>query len=285
MDHTHQEKTPKLNGLGGTSAPPEPAGQERTGHHTSTATTPGAQRRVLVVEDDPTIVEAIAARLRAEGFLVQTAADGPAAVETAAAWHPDLLILDVMLPGFDGLEVCRRVQAQRPVPVLMLTARDDETDMLVGLGVGADDYMTKPFSMRELVARSHVLLRRIERAAVAATTPRPGSVRLGDLEIDRTQRRVRAAGKDIHLTPTEFDLLMCLARSPRAVLTREQLLAEVWDWADASGTRTVDSHVKALRRKIGAERIRTVHGVGYALETPPGFAGEPAARSQGGSEV
>lgn len=150
----------------------------------------------------------------------------------------------------------------------MLTARDDETDMLVGLGVGADDYMTKPFSMRELVARSHVLLRRIERAAVAATTPRPGSVRLGDLEIDRTQRRVRAAGKDIHLTPTEFDLLMCLARSPRAVLTREQLLAEVWDWADASGTRTVDSHVKALRRKIGAERIRTVHGVGYALETP-----------------
>ncbi|MDT0441538.1 response regulator transcription factor [Streptomyces sp. DSM 41886] len=248
-------------------------------------TTPGAQRRVLVVEDDPTIVEAIAARLRAEGFLVQTAADGPAAVETATAWHPDLLILDVMLPGFDGLEVCRRVQAQRPVPVLMLTARDDETDMLVGLGVGADDYMTKPFSMRELVARSHVLLRRIERAAVAATTPRPGSVRLGDLEIDRTQRRVRAAGKDIHLTPTEFDLLMCLARSPRAVLTREQLLAEVWDWADASGTRTVDSHVKALRRKIGAERIRTVHGVGYALETPPGFAGETPARPQAANEV
>ena len=248
---------------------PEPTAQDRTGHHHSTtAATPGAQRRVLVVEDDPTIVEAISARLRAEGFLVQTAADGPAAVETAAAYHPDLLILDVMLPGFDGLEVCRRVQAQRPVPVLMLTARDDETDMLVGLGVGADDYMTKPFSMRELVARSHVLLRRVERAAVAATTPRPGSVRLGDLEIDRTQRRVRAAGKDIHLTPTEFDLLMCLARSPRAVLTREQLLAEVWDWADASGTRTVDSHVKALRRKIGAERIRTVHGVGYALEIP-----------------
>jgi DNA-binding response OmpR family regulator len=264
---------------------PTPGERERTGHHSSPATTPGAQRRVLVVEDDPTIVEAIAARLRAEGFLVQTAADGPAGVEIATAWHPDLLILDVMLPGFDGLEVCRRVQAQRPVPVLMLTARDDETDMLVGLGVGADDYMTKPFSMRELVARSHVLLRRVERAAVAATTPRPGSVRLGDLEIDRTQRRVRAAGKDVHLTPTEFDLLMCLARSPRAVLTREQLLAEVWDWADASGTRTVDSHVKALRRKIGAERIRTVHGVGYALETPPGYAGEPAVRSQAVGEV
>ncbi|WP_408055510.1 response regulator transcription factor [Streptomyces radicis] len=279
MDRNHQDKALSPHGHA------DPTAQERAGHHNATVTTPGAQRRVLVVEDDPTIVEAIAARLRAEGFLVQTAADGPAAVETAAAWHPDLLILDVMLPGFDGLEVCRRVQAQRPVPVLMLTARDDETDMLVGLGVGADDYMTKPFSMRELVARSHVLLRRIERAAVAATTPRPGSVRLGDLEIDRTQRRVRAAGKDIHLTPTEFDLLMCLARSPRAVLTREQLLAEVWDWADASGTRTVDSHVKALRRKIGAERIRTVHGVGYALETPPGFAGETAARSQAPNEV
>ncbi|WP_245246759.1 response regulator transcription factor [Streptomyces lonarensis] len=234
------------------------------------ASTPGAQRRILVVEDDPTILDAISVRLTAEGFLVQTASDGPAAVDAAGGFQPDVMVLDVMLPGFDGLEVCRRVQAQRPVPVLMLTARDDETDMLVGLGVGADDYMTKPFSMRELVARTHALLRRVERAAAAATAPRPGGVRLGDLEIDRAQRRVRAGGKDVHLTPTEFDLLMRLARSPRAVLTREQLLADVWDWADASGTRTVDSHVKALRRKIGAERIRTVHGVGYALEAAPG---------------
>ncbi|MFP8907793.1 response regulator transcription factor [Streptomyces atacamensis] len=232
------------------------------------AATPGAQRRILVVEDDPTITEAVAARLRAEGFQVRTAGDGPAAVEAAEAWQPDLLVLDVMLPGFDGLEVCRRVQAQRPVPVLMLTARDDETDMLVGLGVGADDYMTKPFSMRELVARAHVLLRRVERATIAAASPRSGTLRLGELEIDNAQRRVRVSGRDVHLTPTEFDLLVCLANSPRAVLSREQLLAEVWDWADASGTRTVDSHIKALRRKIGAERIRTVHGVGYALEAP-----------------
>ncbi|MFD7509174.1 response regulator transcription factor [Streptomyces sp. NPDC059853] len=285
MTQTHTrtaDRTPSGDPVqdGGAPEQDQQTRERATAHGAATASTPGAQRRVLVVEDDPTIVEAIAARLRAEGFLVQTAADGPAAVETAASWHPDLLVLDVMLPGFDGLEVCRRVQSQRPVPVLMLTARDDETDMLVGLGVGADDYMTKPFSMRELVARTHVLLRRVERATVAATTPRPGSVRLGDLEIDRTQRRVRAAGKDVHLTPTEFDLLMCLARSPRAVLTREQLLAEVWDWADASGTRTVDSHVKALRRKIGAERIRTVHGVGYALETPPGFAAEPPVARQ-----
>ncbi|MCZ7416575.1 MULTISPECIES: response regulator transcription factor [unclassified Streptomyces] len=232
------------------------------------AATPGAQRRILVVEDDPTIVEAVAARLRAEGFAVQTAADGPAAVAAAESWGPELLVLDVMLPGYDGLEVCRRVQARRPVPVLMLTARDDETDMLVGLGVGADDYMTKPFSMRELAARVHVLLRRVERAAQAASVPPAGSLRLGELEIDHAQRRVRVTGEDVHLTPTEFDLLVCLANSPRAVLSREQLLAEVWDWTDASGTRTVDSHIKALRRKIGAERIRTVHGVGYALESP-----------------
>ncbi|WP_037913104.1 response regulator transcription factor [Actinacidiphila yeochonensis] len=232
------------------------------------AQTTGAQRRVLVVEDDQTIGQAITVRLQAEGFLVRTAGDGPTAVETARGWHPDLLVLDVMLPGFDGLEVCRRVQAERPVPVLMLTARDEETDMLVGLGVGADDYMTKPFSMRELAARVHVLLRRVERAASAAVGTRGASIHLGDLEIDHAQRRVRVAGGDVHLTPTEFELLVCLAQQPRAVLSREQLLAEVWDWTDASGTRTVDSHVKALRRKIGAERIRTVHGVGYALETP-----------------
>src|SRR5690242_14067517 len=177
--------------------------------HNGVAATPGAQRRVLVVEDDTTIVDAIAARLRAEGFQVQTALDGPAAVDTAEAWQPDLMVLDIMLPGFDGLEVCRRVQARRPVPVLMLTARDDETDMLVGLGVGADDYMTKPFSMRELAARVHVLLRRVERAAVAAHNSRGASIQLGDLEIDHAQRRVRVRGSDVHLTPTEFELLVC----------------------------------------------------------------------------
>ena len=224
--------------------------------------------RVLVVEDEPTIADAIAARLAAEGFDVEQVHDGLLALDRAAAWDPEVVVLDVMLPGLDGHEVCRRLQAARPVPVLMLTARDDETDMLVGLGVGADDYMTKPFSMRELAARVHVLLRRVERAALAAATPRSGILRLGELEIDHAQRRVRVRSEDVHLTPTEFDLLVCLANTPRAVLSREQLLAEVWDWADASGTRTVDSHIKALRRKIGAERIRTVHGVGYALETP-----------------
>ena len=173
-----------------------------------------------------------------------------------------------MLPGFDGHEVCRRIQAQRPVPVLMLTARDDEADILVGLGVGADDYLTKPFRMRELVARVAALLRRVDRAAALAAG---AGTSLGDLRIDAAARRVMVADEAVHLTPTEFDLLLCLAAEPGVVLTREHLYAEVWGWAGASGTRTVDSHVKALRAKIGADRVRTVHGVGYALE--PGDGG------------
>ncbi|GGS56362.1 MULTISPECIES: response regulator transcription factor [Actinokineospora] len=218
-------------------------------------------RRVLVVEDEKTIAESVAARLRAEGFTVEVASDGPSGVAAAQANPPDLIVLDVMLPGFDGLEVCRRVQAERPVPVLMLTARDDETDMLIGLAVGADDYLTKPFSIRELAARVHALLRRVERAA--STT---GPLVVGDLEVDPVERRVRRAGVEAHLTPIEFELLAYLAARPRAVQPRERLLAEIWNWTDAAGTRTVDSHIKALRRKLGADLIRTVHGVGYALE-------------------
>ena len=223
-------------------------------------------RRVLVVEDDRTINDALVERFRAEGYDVAQAFDGPSAVERARTLAPDVIVLDVMLPGFDGHEVCRRVQAERPVPVLMLTARDDEADILVGLGVGADDYLTKPFRMREVVARVAALLRRVDRAAqlVAASDRTPLVV--ADLRVDPGTRRTTVAGVPVHLTPTEFDLLVCLAREPGQVLTRERLLAEVWDWADASGTRTVDSHVKGLRAKVGAHRIRTVHGVGYALE-------------------
>ncbi|MEV6598918.1 response regulator transcription factor [Actinoplanes sp. NPDC051346] len=222
------------------------------------------ERRVLVVEDEPTIAEAVAARLRAEGFVVHLAADGPGAVEAARRTRPDVVVLDVMLPGFDGLEVCRRIQAEQPVPVLMLTARDDETDLLVGLAVGADDYLTKPFSMRELTARVHALVRRANRTA--APEPAPDMLRVGNLEINLAERRVHRDGTEAHLTPTEFDLLVHLAGKPRTVLPRERLLADVWGWADASGTRTVDSHIKGLRRKLGADLIRTVHGVGYALE-------------------
>jgi DNA-binding response OmpR family regulator len=220
--------------------------------------------RVLVVEDERTIAEAIAARLQAEGFAVTQVHDGLAALEQAAASTPDVVVLDVMLPGLDGYEVCRRLQAQTPVPVLMLTARDDETDLLVGLGIGADDYMTKPFSMRELVARIRVLLRRVERAQTIAD-PAP-NLTVNGLRIDGAARRVWTATEEVHLTPTEFDLLTCLAARAGTVLSREALLAEVWGWADASGTRTVDSHVNSLRRKLGADLVRTVHGVGYALE-------------------
>jgi DNA-binding response OmpR family regulator len=224
----------------------------------------GHQRRVLVVDDEPTIAQSVAARLRAEGFEVEIAADGPSAVAAAAARRPDLVVLDVMLPGFDGLEVCRRIQAERPVPVLMLTARDEETDLLVGLAVGADDYLTKPFSIRELAARVHALLRRAGRSEQLDGR----RIVLADLEIDVIERRVHRSGEEVHLTPTEFQLLVHLAGRPRAVLPRERLLAEVWGWGEAAGTRTVDSHVKALRRKLGADLIRTVHGVGYALEVP-----------------
>ena len=224
----------------------------------------GGQRRVLVVDDEPTIADSVAARLRAEGFEVEIAADGPSAVAAASARRPDLVVLDVMLPGFDGLEVCRRIQADRPIPVLMLTARDEETDLLVGLAVGADDYLTKPFSIRELAARVHALLRRAGR-----TEQLDGRrIVLADLEIDMVERRVHRGGDEVHLTPTEFQLLVHLAGRPRAVLPRERLLAEVWGWNEGAGTRTVDSHVKALRRKLGADLIRTVHGVGYALEVP-----------------
>jgi DNA-binding response OmpR family regulator len=222
------------------------------------------QRRVLVVDDEPTLAASVAARLRAEGLVTDTAADGPGAVEACRAGKLDLVVLDVMLPGFDGLEVCRRIQAERPVPVLMLTARGDETDLVVGLGVGADDYLRKPFSMRELVARVHALLRRAERAAAAD----PRALRAGPVEVNLVERRVLVGAEEIHLTRTEFELLVCLASQPRAVLARERLVAEVWGWGEGASGRTVDSHIKALRRKLGGDLIRTVHGVGYALEVP-----------------
>jgi DNA-binding response OmpR family regulator len=216
---------------------------------------------ICVIEDEHAIADAVAARLRAEGFAVEVAHDGPAGIALCERLLPDLVILDLLLPGIDGLEVCRRIQRSRPVPVLMLTALDAETDMLVGLGVGADDYMTKPFSPRELVARVRALLRRVERRPPAGE-----ALRVGALTVDPAERRVRVGRDEVDLTATEFDLLSVLAARPGKVHTRDQLLAEVWGWRDGSGSRTVDSHVRGLRRKLGPGWVRTVHGVGYALE-------------------
>lgn len=219
----------------------------------NTALRQATPRTVLVVEDEPTLATAIAQRITAEGWTARVASDGSSAVQAAAQLKPDLVIMDIMLP----------------VPVLILTARDDEADKVTGLGAGADDYMTKPFSMRELIARCKALLRRVERAkAIAKNSENEKVLDFGSLVIDPAQRIVTMNGEPVHLTPTEFDLLATLARKPKSVLTREKLLEEVWDWVDASGTRTVDSHVKALRHKLGSQTIRTVHGVGYAFEPP-----------------
>ncbi|MCU1466987.1 MAG: response regulator with CheY-like receiver domain and winged-helix DNA-binding domain [Actinomycetia bacterium] len=223
----------------------------------------GLVRTVVVIEDEQPIAHAVAARLRSEGYEVEIAADGPSGVALCDRVRPDLVVLDLMLPGLDGLEVCRHIQRDRAVPVLMLTARDGESDLLVGLAVGADDYMTKPFSMRELIARVHALLRRAERSADGPAKP---VVRIGGVELDATTRRVRIDGDLVHLTPIEFDLVHYLAGRPGRVSTREELLAQVWGYDVPSGARTVDSHIRTIRRKLGSSIVRTVHGVGYAIE-------------------
>jgi DNA-binding response OmpR family regulator len=219
---------------------------------------------VLVVDDEASIADAIAARLRSEGFTVDTVHDGGEAITRCIELQPDLVVLDLMLPGIDGLEVCRRIQSERRVPVLMLTARDAEPDVLVGLAMGADDYMTKPFSPRELVARIKAILRRVETDA----SDLHDVLSVGDLQLDLAQRRARRAADVVHLTPTEFDLVVFLARRPGTVFTRERLLADVWGYASDAGPRTVDSHIRSVRRKLGDDLVRTVHGVGYSLDPP-----------------
>ena len=189
-------------------------------------------RTVLVVEDEPTLATAIAQRITAEGWTARVAGDGASAVQAASQLRPDLVIMDIMLPVMDGLEATKRIVAERPVPVLILTARDDEADKVIGLGAGADDYMTKPFSMRELIARCKALLRRVERAKVIAkNSENEKLLDFGSMVIDPAQRIVTVNGEQVHLTPTEFDLLATLARRPKSVLTREKLLEEVWDWS------------------------------------------------------
>ena len=226
------------------------------------------RQTVVVVEDEVAIADAVAARLRSEGFDVEVAHDGAAGVELCERVRPDLVVLDVMLPGFDGFEVCRRIQRERHVPVLMLTALDQETDLLVGLRVGADDYMTKPFSSRELVARIGAILRRVDSGVTEAAAAPSDAFWVGEVELTVRTRVVRLGGEPVHLTPTEFDLLLRLMETSGAVLSRDQLLADVWGYRDGSGARTVDSHIRSIRRKLGDEVIRTVHAVGYAIGDP-----------------
>jgi DNA-binding response OmpR family regulator len=225
------------------------------------------QRTVLVVDDEEAIAEAVRARLESEGYRVLVAYDGPQALDMATAEHPDLVVLDLMLPGMDGLDVCRELQKDRWVPVLMLTARTDEADKVAGFAVGADDYLTKPFSLRELAVRVRAILRRIERTApVRSAEP---LVR-GGLRIDPARRQVTVDDAEVQLTPLEFEILHTLARDPGVVFTREQLMDRVWGYRDYAGGRVVDSHVARIRRKLGEDGveprfIRTVHGVGYAF--------------------
>lgn len=225
------------------------------------------RRTVLVVDDEEAIAEAVRARLESEGFRVLVAHDGPEAVRRNREDRPDLVVLDLMLPGMDGLEVCREIQREAWTPVLMLTARTQEADKVEGFAVGADDYLTKPFSLRELVARVRAILRRMERIG---GTPPTGPVVRGPLAIDPPRRRVTLAGREVQLTPLEFEILLTLAREPGVVFTREQLMDRVWGYRDYAGGRVVDSHVARIRRKLGEDGgeprfIRTVHGVGYAF--------------------
>jgi two-component system alkaline phosphatase synthesis response regulator PhoP len=220
--------------------------------------------KILVVDDEQSILDLVSAYLRREGYEVHTAEDGPGAFQAARAFQPDLLILDVMLPGFDGLEVLARLRRESDVYVILLTARSEETDKIVGLSVGADDYLTKPFSPRELVARVKAALRRLQAGDRLA-----GSAVLNfrHLRLDGGGRQVWVDGQAVELTTTEFDLLWTLARHRGLVLSREQLLEQVWGFDFYGETRVVDVHIGHIRQKLGREDlIATVRGVGYRFE-------------------
>ncbi len=228
-----------------------------------------AEKTVLVVEDDKTLLSVLSYNLSQEGYRVLTAADGATAVDTARKEKPDLIILDVMLPQMSGFEVCRILRKEMAVPIMMLTARDEEVDRVAGLDLGADDYVTKPFSMRELLARIRARLRRTE--AEARTQGEESLIKLSDLEIDVSRHQARVAGKAMDLTLKEFDLLTFLARNKGLVFTREQLLEKVWGYDYPGDTRTVDVHISWLRNKLESDpekptRLITIRGVGYKLE-------------------
>jgi DNA-binding response OmpR family regulator len=236
--------------------------------------------KILVVEDEISLQETLAYNLKRQGYEVETSSNGADALNDARRWHPDLIVLDVMLPGIDGFEVCQILRQEMNTPVLMLTARDDEIDRVVGLEVGADDYMTKPFSMRELMARVKAMLRRVRlvredisasAAAASSSASSSQTIELGDLVIDLTRREVRRNEQPISIKPKEFELLLFLAQHRGHVLTREVILERVWGWNYIGDSRTVDVHIRWLREKIENDpgspvRIVTVRGTGYRFE-------------------
>ena len=230
--------------------------------------------KVLVVEDDSTLLGVIKYNLVKEGYTAITASDGAQAIEAARKERPDLIILDIMLPKLDGLEVCRILRHESNIPIIMLTARSEEIDKVVGLEIGADDYMTKPFSVKELMARIKALLRRSEIAGQQSdpsTTAHLSAIRAGDFEIDVERHTVSCRGSTIELTPKEFDLLACLMRNKGRVMSRDHLLEKVWGYDFDGESRTVDVHIRWLRGKIEDDAAQprhliTVRGVGYKFE-------------------
>jgi DNA-binding response OmpR family regulator len=230
--------------------------------------------KVLVVEDEPTLLETLSYNLSRQNYQVETASDGLRAIELAREIHPDLIVLDLMLPILDGFEVCRILRQEMNTPILILTARDDEIDRVIGLELGADDYMSKPFSMREFLARVKAQLRRVrlmrEERESEDILPRE-IIKFGNLTLDLTRREVLLDNRALQLKPKEFDLLLFLARHRGQVLTRDLILERVWGWDFSGGSRTVDVHVRWLREKIEQNpaepvRIVTVRGTGYRFE-------------------
>lgn len=237
---------------------------------------------ILVVEDDQTLLETLEYNLEREGYTIYKADNGRYALNLAQRHKPELVLLDIMLPGMDGFEVCRILRQNLRMPILMLTARADEIDKIVGLEVGADDYLTKPFNMRELLARVKALLRRVElvreEIAVergnresAVETSKTAVLTFGNLTIDQSRREIRVDGELVRLKPKEFDLLVFLAQNQGRALSRDLILDRVWEWAYDGDSRTVDVHVRWLREKIepdpaNAQRIITIHGIGYRFD-------------------
>jgi DNA-binding response OmpR family regulator len=230
--------------------------------------------RILVVEDEPALQDTLSYNLTRQGYVVESAGDGQSAIEAARRQPPDLIVLDLMLPVLDGFEVCRILRQEMNVPILMLTARDDEIDRVIGLEMGADDYLTKPFSMREFLARVKAQLRRVRLMRAEADAQAPllrEIIQFGNLTLDLTRREVRIDERPLAMKPKEFDLLLFLARHRGQVLTRDLILARVWGWEFSGGSRTVDVHVRWLREKIEEQpaepaRIVTVRGTGYRFE-------------------